>query len=77
VDRQIRGPYILWHHTHTFEEHGGATLCKDDVRYRPRGGSLVNWLFVRRDIESIFAFRTERLADIFQETGLSTKFPIV
>ena len=76
VDRQIRGPYTLWHHTHTFEEHDGATLCKDDVRYRPRGGALVNWLFVRRDVESIFAFRTERLAHIFQEKGASTRFPI-
>jgi len=76
VDRQIRGPYTLWHHTHTFEESGGATLCKDEVRYRPRGGSLVNWLLVRRDVERIFAFRTERRADIFREKGASTKLPI-
>ena len=76
VDRQIRGPYTLWHHTHTFEESGGATLCKDDVSYRPRGGSLVNWLFVRRDVESIFAFRTKRLAHVFQEKVSSTKLPI-
>ena len=67
VDVQLRGPHTLWHHTHTFEERGGGTLCVDDVRYRPRGGVLMNWLFVRRDVESIFAFRTGRLAHIFRE----------
>ena len=36
----------------------------------------MNWLFVRRDVESIFAFRSERLAEIFQEKGASTKLPI-
>ena len=50
VDVQLHGPYTLWHHTHTFEERDGGTLCLDEVRYRPRGGALVNWLFVRRDV---------------------------
>jgi hypothetical protein len=36
----------------------------DEVRYRPQGGTLMNWLFVRRDLERIFAFRSERLAQI-------------
>ena len=65
VDVQLRGPYTLWHHTHTFEERDGGTLCLDDVRYRPRGGTLVNWLFVRRDVERIFKFRQQRLLEIF------------
>ena len=47
VDVQLKGPYKLWHHTHTFEERDGGTLCRDEVRYMPRGGALVNWLFVR------------------------------
>jgi ligand-binding SRPBCC domain-containing protein len=64
---QLRGPYTLWHHTHTFEERGGGTLCLDDVRYRPRGGALTNWLFVRRDVKNIFAFRSERLAQRFRD----------
>jgi len=62
VDVQLRGPYTLWHHTHTFEERDGGTQCFDEVRYYPRGGALMNWLFVRRDVERIFAFRRERLA---------------
>ena len=64
VDEQLRGPYTLWHHTHTFEERDGGTLCMDDVRYRPRGGALMNWLFVRRDVERIFDYRQQRLHEI-------------
>jgi len=65
VDVQLSGPYTLWHHTHTFTEREGGTLCRDDVRYRPRGGALMNWLFVRRDVERIFEYRQKRLREIF------------
>jgi len=65
ADVQLRGPYKLWHHVHRFEERDGGTLCLDDVRYRPRGGALVDWLFVRRDVERIFEFRRQRLMQIF------------
>jgi len=65
VDNQLSGPYSLWHHTHTFEEKEGGTLCTDDVRYWPRGGALMNWLFVRRDVDRIFAYRRQRLLEIF------------
>lgn len=66
VDVQISGPYALWEHTHTFLDSNGGTLCGDVVRYRPRGGSVVNWLFVRRDIERIFRYREERLKALFR-----------
>lgn len=66
ADVQLRGPYALWHHTHSFEERNGGTLCHDDVRYWPRGGRLVDWLFVRRDLERIFRYRERRLREIFE-----------
>jgi ligand-binding SRPBCC domain-containing protein len=69
VDAQLRGPYTLWHHTHTFEERAGGTLCTDDVRYRPRGGALANWLFVRRDVERIFHYRKLRLTQLLSGCG--------
>jgi ligand-binding SRPBCC domain-containing protein len=65
VDRQLRGPYLLWHHTHTFEERDGGTSCQDRVRYRPRGGALIHWLFVRRDVARIFQYRQQRLKELF------------
>ena len=64
VDVQLRGPYTLWHHTHTFAEHNGGTVCTDQVRYRPRGGALINWLFVRRGVERIFEYRSRQLREL-------------
>ncbi len=61
VDEQRRGPYRLWHHTHTFEAVGdNATLVHDEVLYAVPGGAIVN-LLVRPDLERIFKFRREEL----------------
>ncbi len=65
VDVQLRGPYALWHHTHTFEEVAGGTRMSDVVRYAlPLGpvGELAHRAFVRRDVEGIFSFRHHELA---------------
>lgn len=61
TDIQSRGPYTFWRHTHRFEEHPLGTRCLDEVTYRPLGGALINALFVRRDLQKIFAYRTEQL----------------
>lgn len=68
VDRQAFGPYSLWHHTHHFEHDGDATIVRDTVRYAlPFGllGALSETLFVRRDLERVFDYRAERVAQIF------------
>jgi len=57
VDEQIRGPYKLWRHLHTFEPVDGGTLVKDHVDYQSVGGSLVNRFFIRPDLEKIFGYR--------------------
>ena len=64
-DEQRRGPYRRWSHTHTFVEKSGGTLCRDEVIYAVPGGAMVNWLFVRRDVEKIFAYRAETLKKHF------------
>lgn len=68
VDRQLKGPYALWHHTHTFEEIApGQTRMRDLVRYRlPLGplGSIAHRLFVRRMLDQIFDYRTAATAEI-------------
>jgi ligand-binding SRPBCC domain-containing protein len=67
VDVQVRGPYSLWEHTHTFEEDGqGTTIIRDRVRYAiPFGpaGELARALFVGRDLERIFDYRRDAVAD--------------
>jgi ligand-binding SRPBCC domain-containing protein len=65
VDRQIRGPYRLWHHEHLFRADGDHTVCTDLVDYAVPGGRLVNALFVRRDVERIFDHRTRVLEELF------------
>lgn len=67
VDTAITGPYILWHHTHTFEPAGDGTLVRDRVVYRlPFGpiGSLVHALVVRRQLEAIFNYRQSVVAEL-------------
>src|SRR5262249_59740940 len=65
VDEQRRGPYRLWIHEHRFEPRVQGTLCKDFVRYAVPGGWVIERLFVRRDVERIFAFRREKLLEMF------------
>jgi ligand-binding SRPBCC domain-containing protein len=65
VDEQVRGPYRLWVHEHTFAEQEGGTLCRDHVRYAVPGGELVHRLLVRPDVERIFAWRQQVLRDLF------------
>ena len=69
VDRQIVGPYSLWHHTHLFEDlPGGGTRVIDRVRYRVGWGlfgRIATALWVRRDIERIFAYRRQMLMELF------------
>ncbi len=66
VDEQIRGPYRQWIHEHTFESRDGGTLARDHVRYAVPGGAIMNSLFVRRDIERIFAYRQKILVERFK-----------
>lgn len=66
VDTQIKGPYSLWEHTHTFTEDGpGATIIEDRVRYSiPFGplGELARRLVVERDLREIFDYRRDAVA---------------
>jgi len=65
VDVQLRGPYRLWHHTHSFEREGRGTLMRDTVRYAlPLGplGRVARVAIVRRDLERIFDFRRDAVA---------------
>ena len=71
VDQQLRGPYRLWHHEHTFtESESGGTLMRDHVRYIPRGGSLLHRFLVKPDLRKIFSYRQKVLANRFRETKI-------
>lgn len=66
VDRQVHGPYRLWHHRHEFEPEGEATVVRDIVHYAlplGRAGAVAAPL-VRRDLERIFDHRRDRVSEL-------------
>lgn len=65
VDEQIRGPYSLWWHEHTFVEQDGGTLLEDHVRYRAPLGFIAHPLMVNRQLQRIFDYRTEVIRRLF------------
>jgi len=70
VDIQLKGPYTFWHHTHSFERVDSGTLIRDEVRYcLPFGvlGGMVHSLFVKRELERIFDYRSSVIENIFAE----------
>lgn len=71
TDRQLKGPYSLWEHFHTFEEVDGGTLVSDEVNYRVIGGAIVHSLFVKNDLLKIFAFRRQRMIELFVNSKVS------
>jgi len=69
IDRQLKGPYDFWHHTHAFVPLNGGTLMMDSVRYRLPGGPLgqgVAGRWVARDLEKIFRYRRDTIEKIFR-----------
>ena len=74
-DEQRRGPYRSWIHQHEFQERDGGTLCIDHVQYSVFGGSLINRLFVRPDVEKIFAYRKQVLLERFASDSTHSTRP--
>ena len=68
IDRQLFGPYKLWHHRHTFEDIEGGVLMKDLVHYvMPLGfiGEIARSLFVGEKLRRVFEFRRNVLEEKF------------
>lgn len=68
VDTQVRGPYRRWVHTHRFESVPEGTRMTDRVEYASPGWMfepLVHHLFVKGNVERIFAHRREAYARFF------------
>ena len=75
TDRQVKGPYKLWEHTHTYTEKDNGVLMQVEIKYQlPFGllGNIVHSLVVRKKIEEIFKFRTKILTKMFVAHGNDT-----
>jgi uncharacterized protein (TIGR01777 family) len=64
VDVQLRGPYMLWRHRHTFEDTVGGVVIRDEVDYILPLAPLGNLALplVRADVEAIFRYRREAIS---------------
>lgn len=68
TDEQVRGPYALWRHRHTFAARDGGTTVGDEVELSPPGGPLAPLLMralVARDVCRIFRHRAHALTERF------------
>jgi ligand-binding SRPBCC domain-containing protein len=79
VDVQLEGPYLLWRHTHSFEETSrDCTLVRDHVEYQlPLGaaGRLANGLVVAKMLEKIFEHRAQAIAGLLAPVNKPTEIP--
>lgn len=71
VDEQRAGPYKFWYHEHHFEAVPGGVKMTDLVTYEIGWGPfgwLAEKLWVRRQLEGIFAYRRQSVAARFGGT---------
>ena len=72
VDEAVRSPYALWRHRHTFRPADRGTIVADHIEYAlPLGvlGSIAHTLVVRKQLESIFAFRQKAILDLLRNSS--------
>jgi ligand-binding SRPBCC domain-containing protein len=70
VDQQIKGPYRIWHHTHSFRAVEGGTEMTDEVKYLSPGWilePLIQRFFIKNKVEGIFTYRNSKLKEIFPD----------
>lgn len=68
VDEQLKGPYKLWRHTHTFVEKDGRVFMNDKVEYAlPFSiiGHLTHSLYVKARLKEIFDYRYQKVDEVF------------
>ena len=71
VDEQIKGPYLFWHHTHTFKAVNGGSEIKDKVKYSiPMGylGQFIHKIWIKKDLEKIFEYRKAVIDKLFNQS---------
>jgi ligand-binding SRPBCC domain-containing protein len=70
IDEQRIGPYSMWHHQHFIEPSGEGVLMTDIVTYSPPlgfFGAIANKLFIRKQLDTIFDYRSEILEKHFAQ----------
>tara|TARA_Y100001960_G_C14523227_1_gene752385 strand:- start:472 stop:933 length:462 start_codon:yes stop_codon:yes gene_type:complete len=69
IDQQLKGPYSMWHHLHEFKAIDSGVEIIDTINYvMPFGmlGSIINFLWVKRDLNQIFMYRKKVIQKYFK-----------
>ena len=68
IDQQIKGPYSMWHHKHTFKEiNKSETIINDTVTYSlPFGfiGKIAHSIYVKNELNYIFSYREKKISQL-------------
>ena len=68
IDKQLFGPYKLWHHEHYFTDNNDGTITiTDKVKYKlyfAPFSRIIHKLFIRRKLLEIFTFRSKMISKI-------------
>jgi ligand-binding SRPBCC domain-containing protein len=69
IDKQISGPYKMWHHEHHFKSNNdGTTEIIDKVKYKIPFyilGRISHKIFIKRKLIKIFNFRQKKINELF------------
>ncbi len=71
IDKQLKGPYRIWHHEHYFKEVEGGVMMTDIVYYdigKSFLGKIIGKLFVHKKVKEIFNYRYRMLQSYFSKT---------
>jgi ligand-binding SRPBCC domain-containing protein len=81
ADRQLRGPFVYWHHRHTVQQKARAnsagTLLRDEIEYEPALGALgeIANALIAHQLRSTFAYRKLRTTELLFTTHTSPSSP--
>ena len=68
IDQQLLGPYSMWHHRHEFNIVDNGVEIIDKIDYVvPYGilGRIINFCFIKSDLDRIFHYRYEVIKKYF------------
>lgn len=61
IDIQLKGPYKMWSHLHTFDSIPEGTFLSDIVTYKPPCYALPFHFIIKRQLTDIFSYRAVRI----------------
>ena len=74
IDKQITGPYKIWHHEHHFKKtKNNTTLITEKIKYKLKihpFSRIAHKLFIKRKLINIFKYRIKKTQEILNSIKL-------